>query len=172
MRVRHAIVRLFLAASLLALPGAAAGSDQVTTVTGGGWFLYAGMIPMQFSFSAVRHVDGSVSGSFHHAYTADGLSYSYWGRLTCLTYDATNRRAWIGGVLTKVTTDDPDVTQAPGDDAWFRILDGGSSGDRSTPMGFVGSFPSSAAYCATQPWPDGNARTHPLTSGQISMNIP
>jgi hypothetical protein len=170
MRVRRSVFGLILAGSLLGLPGTVSSNDQVTSVTGGGWFLFAGSIPMQFGFSAIRHADGSVSGSFHHSYTDGGFSYSYWGRLTCLAVDAADGRAWIGGVLTKVTTDDPDVTTAAGDDAWFRVLDGGTSGDRSTAMGFVGAIPSSAAYCAMQPWPDDNARTHPVTSGQITLH--
>jgi hypothetical protein len=149
---------------------ATSASDQVVSVTGGGSFLYAGAIPMQFGFAAVLHVDGSASGSFHHAYDADGFSYAFWGRVTCLTYDTAAGHAWVGGVLNKVVTNDPEVTLHPGDDAWFRILDAGASGDRSTAMGFVGVFPSSAAYCAAQPWPDDNARTHPVTAGQISLN--
>ena len=170
MRVRRSLFGLILAGSLLGLPGTVSAKDEVTSVTGGGWFLFAGSIPMQFGFSAIRHADGSVSGSFHHSYSDGGFTYSYWGRLTCLAFDAVDGRAWIGGVLTKVTTNDPDVTTAAGDDAWFRVLDGGTSGDRSTAMGFAGAIPSSAAYCAMQPWPDDNARTHPVTSGQITLH--
>jgi hypothetical protein len=171
MRVRRSVIGLILAGSLLGLPDAISASDEVATVTGGGWFLYAGSIPMQFGFSAIRHADGSVSGSFHHSYAADGFSYSYWGRLTCLAIDAADGRAWIGGVLTQVATNDPTVTTSAGDDAWFRVLDGGAAGDRSTAMGFVGAIPSSAVYCAMQPWPDDNARTHPVTSGQITLHV-
>ena len=170
MSFRQACVAFALVAALGAAPALATATDQVASVTGGGSFLFAGTIPMQFGFGAVRHTDGSASGSFHHAYAADGFSYEFWGRVTCLTYDALAGRAWIGGVLTNVATDDPTVTQKPGDDAWFRVLDASVSGDRSTAMGFVGVFPSSAAYCAAQPWPDDNARTHPVTAGQISLN--
>jgi len=170
MSFRQACVAFALVAALGAAPALATATDQVASVTRGGSFLFAGTIPMQFGFGAVRHSDGSASGSFHHAYAADGFSYEFWGRVTCLTYDALAGRAWIGGVLTNVATDDPTVTQKPGDDAWFRVLDAGVSGDRSTAMGFVGVFPSSAAYCAAQPWPDDNARTHPVTAGQISLN--
>jgi hypothetical protein len=106
---------------------------------------------------------------FHHFYVADGFTYDFWGSVTCATFDPVNHRAWIGGVLTKVSSTDPDVGVAPGYDAWFRVLDS-PDGDRSTAMGFVGAFPSSAAYCAEQPWPDGNARTHPVTSGQITLH--
>lgn len=169
MRIRRILVQLALAASLMAVPSAAAGSSDVSHVTGGGWFLYAGSIPMQFGFSAVLHHDGSASGSFHHSYSADGLSYEFWGTVTCVTFDPAKGRAWVGGVLTKVSSNDPEVGVAPGDDAWFRVLDS-PDGDRSTAMGFVGAFPSSAAYCAQQPWADGNARTHPVTNGQITIH--
>ena len=107
------------------LPGQRRRGDHVVSVNGGGWFLFAGSIPIQFGFGAVLHRDGRATGSFHQSYEVDGLYVKYWGRLTCLTYDAADGRAWIGGVLTKVSTNDPDATQQPGDDAWFRVLDGG-----------------------------------------------
>ena len=69
MRVRRSVIGLILAGSLVGLPGTISANDEVATVTGGGWFLYAGSIPMQFGFSAIQHADGSVSGSFHHSYT-------------------------------------------------------------------------------------------------------
>jgi hypothetical protein len=169
MSFRRAVLGCALGAVFVAAPTLSAASDQVASVTGGGTFLYAGTIPMQFGFSAVLHADGSASGAFHHAYAADGFTYEFWGSVTCMTFDEAAGRAWIGGFLTKVVTNDPEVTQQPGDDAWFRVLDAGTAGDRSTAMGFVGAFPSSAAYCATQPWPDDNARTHPVTAGQIVL---
>jgi len=169
MRIHRILVQLALIASLVATPSAVAGASQPSAVTGGGWFLFAGSIPMQFGFSAVARSDGSASGSFHHFYVADGFTYDFWGSVTCATFDPLNHRAWIGGVLTEVSSTDPDVGVAPGDDAWFRVLDS-PDGDRSTAMGFVGAFPSSAAYCTEQPWPDGSARTHPVTRGQITIH--
>jgi hypothetical protein len=38
-------------------------------------------------------------------------------------------------------------------------------------MGFVGAIESSEAYCAMRIWPDDNARTHPVTSGQITLEV-
>jgi len=169
MRIRRIFLQLVLSTSLLAVPFAAAGASQPSTATGGGWFLYAGSIPMQFGFSAVARSDGSATGSFHHFYVADGFTYDFWGTVTCATFDPVNHRAWIGGVLTAVSSTDPDVGVAAGDDAWFRVLDS-PEGDRSTAMGFAGAFPSSTAYCAAQPWPDDNARTNPVTSGQIAVH--
>ena len=167
MRIRRALGSLLLAASLLTFPAGAAAGDDVVSVTGGGWFLFAGSIPIQFGFGAVLHRDGRATGSFHQSYEVDGLYVKYWGRLTCLTYDVVAGRAWIGGVLTKVSTNDPDATQQPGDDAWFRVLDDGNSGDRSTTIGFVGAFESSAAYCAGsrgRPTTPGRTRSPPARS--------
>lgn len=167
----HRLSALLVVAALLAGPSAtlAAGTDE--RATGGGSFLFAGEIPMQFGFAAVRHADGSASGSFHHAYEFGGFRYQLWGTVTCVTFDAAEGHAWIGGVLTRIISDDPAPGVAPGDDAWFRVLDS-PEGDRSTAMGFVGDIPSSEAYCADQPWPDNNARTHPVTEGQIRVSAP
>ena len=162
------IALLVLLVALLVTPQSTQAAGAGPTVTGGGWFLFANSIPMQFAFSAVAHTDGSASGSFHHAYSDGTFRYEFWGAVTCVTFDTTAGRAWIGGVLTKVRSDDPDVGLNAGDDAWFRVLDS-ADGDRSTSMGFVGAIESSEAYCAMQIWPDGNARTHPVTSGQLQI---
>ena len=170
MRTRRLAIGLGLTIALLYSPLLARAGGASAIVTGGGSFLFAGTIPMQFGFGAVQRGDGSAVGSFHHAYTDDVASYQFFGTLTCLAFDETTGRAWIGGVLTNVITEDPDVGLAAGDDAWFRVLDS-PDGDRSTAMGFVGAIPSSEAYCEDQPWPDDNARTHPVTSGQIALHI-
>lgn len=34
-----------------------------------------------------------------------------WGTVTCLSVDTVNHRAWIGGVLTKVESDNPAARQ-------------------------------------------------------------
>ena len=65
-----------------------------------------------------------------------------------------------------------DITQ-PGRDVWFRVLDTGDSGepDRLTFLGFEGGggIITSAEYCEAAIWPDGDARTHPVTSGGITV---
>jgi hypothetical protein len=169
MRITKSVALLVLLATLVLGPSTAVAGGASAQVTGGGSFLFAGSIPMQFGFAAVVHADGSASGSFHHAYFDGTFTYDFWGTVTCLSYDAANGRAWIGGVLTKVMSNDPNVGLAAGDDAWFRVLDS-PSGDRSTAMGFVGAITSSQEYCDLQPWPADNARTHPVTSGQITVN--
>jgi hypothetical protein len=158
---------------LLAAPAAADGPPQAT---GGGHVLFAGEIDLTFSFSAVQLPGGGATGSFHHSFEFDGHQIDYWGRVTCLTVDAANGRAWVAGDLTKVQSTHPDVVELPGDDAWFRVLDRGPASavadDRSTFMGFRGSagIETSEQYCAEQPWPDDNARTHPVVSGNVTVS--
>ena len=171
MRTTRSLRPLALATLLAVValaPASTLAAGGPSRVTGGGSFLFAGVIPMQFGFSAIALPNGSAVGTFHHAYTDDVGSYLFIGTVTCVTFDAANDRAWIGGVLTNVITNDPALELGPGDDAWFRVLDS-ADGDRSTSMGFVGVIPSSAEYCATQPWPDNNLRTHPVTNGQITV---
>lgn len=169
MRIIRLAAVLTLLATLALGPASALAAGGGSKVTGGGWFLFGGSIPMQFGFAGVQLPGGSATGSFHHAYSDSVGDYQFFGTVTCLAFDAAEGRAWIGGVLTKVISNDPDVGLVAGDDAWFRVLDS-PDGDRSTAMGFAGAIPSSEAYCSDMPWPDDNARTHPVTSGQITVN--
>lgn len=154
-----------------------AASDTLGSARGAGVFLYAATVPMQFAFAATQKADGSATGTFRHAFVFGGFHYAYEGAVTCLAVDSANHRAWIGGVLTRVVTDDPTSTQQAGDDAWFRVLDqsaqtgdsGTDNSGRSTAMGFKGAIPSSAAYCALRLWPAGNARTWPIVDGQVAV---
>jgi hypothetical protein len=174
MRIRRSLAVAFsLVAAAAILAGTVVASEGTSAAaTGGGHFLYAGFLDVEFGFGAVANADGSAQGSFHQSYTLDGLATSYWGTVTCLSVDTVNRRAWIGGVLTKVESDDPTDTRQPGEDVWFRVLDneqGQGDADRSTVFGFVPLFESSAAYCAGRPWPADNARTWPVIAGNISI---
>ena len=156
-----------------ALPAASASGPSAT---GGGHVLFAGEIDLGFSFSAVQLPNGRATGSFHHSFEFDGHQIDYWGSVTCLAVDAANGRAWIAGDLTKVQSTHPDVVELPGDDAWFRVLDTGPASsaddDRSTFMGFEGSagIITSEQYCAERPWPDDNARTHPVVAGNVTVS--
>jgi hypothetical protein len=145
---------------------AEAGVSQL--VTGGGQFVHPVFGTVTFSFTAVRHADGSVNGRFEQNQFDVGFSYK--GDVTCFAVDQVNHRAWIGGVLTQ--SNDPDPVTQVGDDAWFRVLDLGSSNvgpDRSTFLGFEGAagIITSEEYCAAKIWPDGNARTWPVEQGNI-----
>jgi len=144
------------------------------SASGGGHYLVAGSLDVQFSFSAVQHGDGTVSGSFHD-FANDGQgTVDFDADVTCLAVDRDLGRAWIGGVITANRSTDPDYTDAlhqPGHDIWFRVLDSGQPGqDRRTFDGFEGgTIPSSAAYCQLRPWPADNARTWPVTQGNIMV---
>jgi len=155
---------------------AAEVSDAITpaAATGGGHYALPGL-EVQFAFSAVLHGDGRATGQFHHK-EGGGLFIDLSGEVTCLAVDPLNHRAWIGGVITKNTSTDPDLLtdiQQPGHDIWFRVLDAGegaSAIDRTTFTGFEGSggIQTSAQYCAARLWPADNARTWPVT-GNVSV---
>lgn len=162
-------------ASIAICAGTVAASEGVDrAASGGGHFLFSGFLDVQFGFSAVAKADGSAQGSFHQSYTLDGETTSYWGTVTCLSVDTVNNRAWIGGVVTKVKSDDP-AARKVGEDVWFRVVDyddddpGQDPVDRSTVFGFTPLFESSEAYCAGRPWPADDARTWPVTAGNISV---
>ena len=163
---------LALVASVALLAGSVSAASGPAT-TGGGHFLYQGFLDVQFGFSSITLPDGRAVGSFHQSYTLNGLTTSYWGTVTCMATDDANHRAWVGGVLTKVETDDPSVPWRAGDDAWFRVLDNGNGGDaaadRSTVFGFKGVIETSEEYCRLRIWPAGDARTWPVTAGNIDV---
>jgi hypothetical protein len=159
-------------ASIAILAGTVSASEGVAgAATGGGHFLFSGFLDVQFGFSAVAKSDGTAQGSFHQTYTLEGLTTSYWGTVTCLSVDTVTHRAWIGGVLTKVQSDSP-AARLVGEEVWFRVVDYGEGQalpDRSTVFGFTPLFETSAAYCAARPWPDDDARTWPVTAGNIQV---
>ena len=156
-----------------AAPGSS--SNVENSASGGGHYLVAGSLDVQFAFSAVLYTDGHVAGAFHDR-TNDGLGLvDFDADVTCLAVDRNLGRAWIGGVITANRSTSPDFTDPihqPGHDIWFRVLDSGQEGsqqDRRTFVGFEGAIPSSAVYCATRPWAPDNARTWPVTSGNITV---
>ena len=157
----------------------ATGDDGVTaSATGGGWYNINNVFQVQFAFSAIQKSDGQVMGQFHHRTDTGAGLFDVHGSVTCLAFDLENRRAWIGGVITKNNSTDPafqgEIFQ-PGHDAWFRVVDYGegmdSPPDRSTFVGFENTpgIPTSAFYCALRPWPADDARTWPQTAGNIQV---
>jgi hypothetical protein len=139
-------------------------------VTGGGQFVHPVFGSVAFSFHAIRHADGSVTGRFQqHQFD---LGFTYKGDVTCFAVDPVNHRAWIAGDLTH--SNDPDPITGIGDDAWFRVLDvgqGTAEVDRSTFLGFEGAAGviTSEEYCAVKLWPDNNERTWPV-QGNIKIH--
>ena len=148
-----------------------AGATPV--VTGGGEYLLGGVLPTDFSVSAIAHADGSFSGSFRHRVAFDGLVVDIHGAVTCLAVDAALGRAWIGGVITANHSTDPDLQldiHQPGEAAWFRVLDNDARAvdapDRLTFLGFKGTagIITSAEYCALKPWFNEG---QPMTKGNL-----
>jgi hypothetical protein len=141
--------------------------------SGGGYYEFAGF-PVQFAFSAVQSPEGKAAGQFHiYLDEGDGLTVDVAGEVICVTHDPVNHRAWIGAVVTRNSSTDPtlqtDIHEV-GDDVWFRVVDNGAE-DRTSFTGFKGAagVQTSPEYCAVQLWPADNARTWPVTQGNISV---
>lgn len=149
--------------------------------SGGGHFqltLASGeLVDVQFGMTAVTTGAGGAAGHFTHRAVLGGLTVEFQGRVTCIAVDAANRRAWVGGIVTRNTSEHPSFTTPRtqlGRDIWFRVLDSGEGQavpDRSTFVGFEGDagIITSQQYCDVKPWPDDNARTWPLTAGNIQV---
>ena len=150
---------------------------NIASTTGGGHYFLQGAFDVQFAFVAIQHGDGGFSGVFHHSTEDETGKIDFDARVTCLAVDKELGRAWIGGVIVANRSTSPNFQaeiHQPGHDIWFRVLDGGEGKDnqesRTTFVGFEGIIPSSAAYCATRPWPAGNARTWPVTEGTVTVH--
>lgn len=147
--------------------------EEFGSASGSGQYDIGGLL-VTFSFHAAIEKNGKGEGAFTlYADEGDGLIVDFDGKVTCLSIDPVNHRAWIGGKVKDNRSTDPSLLgeiHKNGRDIWFRVLDD-PSGDRSTFVGFEGSagFITSEAYCAGQPWPDANARTWPVVSGGLTI---
>jgi hypothetical protein len=148
------------------------------STSGGGHFLLLDTIDAKFAFTANAGGAAGPTGAFHQSFIFQGELVEFHGRVTCVSIDSTNHRAWVGGIVTANNSTHAAFTMArhqPGRDIWFRVLDSGegtgAAPDRTTTMGFEGDagFITSLSYCAGQPWPDANARTWPVTEGNIQV---
>lgn len=175
---RRSVIVLGLAL-IGALPaGAAFGGGVVGSTTGGGGYALIGSLPASFSFNAIAHSNGSAMGRFSHSVEFQGQLIEFDGRVTCVTFDAENNRAWIGGVVTANNSEHPSFLEERhqvGADIWFRVVDYGEGAnalpDRSTFVGFEGDagFDTSQEYCDAQPWPEEDARTWPVDRGNLQV---
>lgn len=152
--------------------------------SGGGQYLISipglGELPGQFSFDAIQtDADGSAKGNLRYTLDFLGQHVEFRGEVTCVTFDHTEGRAWIGGVITQNESEHPSFRDGeifqPGKDIWFRVLDEGEGvvdPDRTTFVGFEGGagIITSAEYCDVQAWPEGNARTWPVTAGNVQVH--
>lgn len=154
---------------------ALAGSSDLARTFGAGTYAI-GDLEVKFALGAIEHHNGSASGLFRHRTSYDGLIADFTGAVTCLAVDSANHRAWIGGVVVSNRSTDPDYAAEifqPGHDVWFRVVDYDGAEpavpDRTTFLGFEGGggIITSAEYCEKRIWPDADARTWPVTKGQI-----
>ncbi len=172
----------FVNAQGLELLSEGANSKKVSA-KGHGVYQIAGSIDIDFKLNAKMKVNDSAKGNFRHTLVFQGLLIDFLGDVTCLTVDAANGRAWIGGIVTENNSDHPSFTteiHQPGKDVWFRVLDtgtGSSEPDRSTFLGFEGAagIITSEEYCELAIWPgppddEPNARTNPVIQGKIKVN--
>jgi hypothetical protein len=133
--------------------------------TGGGTYTIPGDIELKFAFSALRLPNGRAEGNFLHRGFAEGLLIHFKAEVTCMSVDAVNHRAWIGGVITENRSTHPQFTTTVhqvGHDIWFRVQDNDATGPTTTPdvttiVGFeMPTIPSSQFYCDTMPWRSNN----------------
>ena len=108
-----------------------------TRATGGGHYTIPGGIDLGFSFSALMLPNGRAEGNFRHHGVADGELIDFKAEVTCLSVDAVNHRAWIGGVITENRSTHPQFMTAVhqvGHDIWFRVQDNGPGRPMRPPM--------------------------------------
>ena len=131
-------------------------SGAVAVLTGSGHHLRAdatGEEETKFSFTAVRHADGSVSGHYQYDFRLRGFSVK--GKVTCVSTDGV--QAWVGGTVDQVITDNPDFESLLGLEMWWRSIDSGEGAaaapDLTSGVGFelAGNPTTAARWCADRP---------------------
>jgi hypothetical protein len=166
-------------------PAWSAHANGVTAKASGGGHFFGQFffgVPVQFAFTAVqRDPSGDAHGNFHFSTTVDGLAIDIHGRITCMTTDPANPgRAWMGGVITKNTSEHPAYTgptSQVGRDSWFRVVDYGEGASASQPdrassifVEPTGGFTSARAFCEAQLWFPEDRFTNPLLHGNIQVS--
>lgn len=159
-----------------AVPVSAAGA---AVSTGSGSYLLLGTAPTAFEYNAISQSGGGAAGELAVSTFVQGFVIDFEGVVTCVTHDPATHRAWIGGVITANRSTHPSYTTSRtdiGHDIWFRVVDygegAGAPADRASFVGFEGDLeiPTSAAYCEQQPWAADDARTWPVTDGNIQVH--
>jgi hypothetical protein len=150
----------------------------VLNSSGGGHYFLQSAFDVQFAYTAKQFANGTAQGTFHESLIVDGETVAFRGDVICMALDPVNQRAWIGAVITENTSTHPDFQEwfhQPGEDVWFRVVDYGEGSDalpdRKTFMGFENTpgIPTSEVYCQLQIWPADDARTWPVTEGNIQV---
>lgn len=159
---------------------ASAAASQKTMVQGAGVYdlTAAGAGPAYFNYHVQQVPGEAATGTFSLRFEADGFVVDFDAAATCLAVDAATNRGWVGGVVTANRSTHPgflDPITDVGQDVWFRTVDYGEGSnapaDRSTTFGFRGAagILTSADYCVARLWPADDARTWPVTQGNIQV---
>ena len=137
-------------------PAAFAVGGAVATLTGSGHHTRVAGTEEElttFSFTAVQHADGSVSGHYQYNFRLRGFSIR--GKVTCVSTNGT--QAWVGGTVDQVVTADPAFESLLGLEMWWRSIDNGE-GSAATPdvtsgVGFEleGNPTTAASWCQDEP---------------------
>ena len=141
-----AALRAQLGTAAAQLPEIAAGDDTIDVPPS--VFGTTTDVVGQFLFVAVRDPSGRIHGLYRVSEAADGSTFHYSGRLTCIgIYDfngRTGNRAKVGGSID--ATDDPSI--AVGSFIWWQAIDnrGLDRPDQSTFPGF-GDAAANEAFC-------------------------
>ena len=177
--MRNRLLRSGLIAALaIAMAATPVAARTVGSTTGGGQILVLGTMLGSFNYVALADDQGGAKGNLHFELVLQGLHVEFDGAVTCVTFDADNQRAWIGGVVTANNSEHPSYTTPRtqvGEDIWFRVVDYGEGNnapdDRTTFVGFAGDrdIPTSAEYCEQQPWVDGDVSTWPVVQGNLQV---
>jgi len=154
-------------------------AQTAASSTGSGTYALQGIAPTTFEYAAIGLPAGRAAGTIFVSTVVQGAVIEFEGDVTCVTDDPANHRAWIGGVITANRSTHASFTTPRtqvGHDIWFRVVDYGEGAkapaDRASFVGFEGDLeiPTSAAYCALQPWAAADARTWAVTEGNIQVH--
>jgi len=177
-RKRFSLVATVSVALAMCLGAAPVGAKAPSSTTGSGDIVVLGTMPGSFTYEAIAESTTVGKGSLHFVLLFQGLHVEFEGYVTCVTFDAATNRAWVGGVITANRSVHPSYTTERtqvGHDIWFRVVDYGEGStepdDRTTFVGFEGDrdIPTSAAYCALQPWVAGDVSTWPVVEGNLQV---
>lgn len=163
------VVALFSSFALLAVlacqdsavgPQALENSGSSLTISGNGQrvtghvnlpvFNFPGLsIRERYSFNALRHPDGTVTGEWQVADKFDPLGeFAFHGDVTCFTIASDNKTAWLGGIVER----DPGFGTT-GLDANWTVVDNGEGNkappDQATDLTFGVPTGMAAVHCAT-----------------------
>lgn len=179
MRRRSATLMVTLPAMVLLMTAVPTAARNGAVSTGSGTYALLGTTPAAFEYNAVALPGGGAAGELAVSTVFQGFVIDFEGDVTCVTHDPIEQRAWIGGVITANRSAHPSYTTPRtqiGHDIWFRVVDYGEGSaapaDRASFVGFEGDLeiPTSAAYCALQPWSPDDARTWAVTAGNIQVH--